>query len=93
LGRQLYFDNRLSADRTVSCSSCHHPDEGYGKHTQFGVGIQGQMGGRNSPVNYNRILSGAQILGRPRRLAGSSGVGPIANRLKWDTRTMLAWNA
>ncbi|MFT7643683.1 MAG: cytochrome c peroxidase, partial [Pirellulaceae bacterium] len=42
LGRQLYFDKRLSADNTVSCADCHHPDEGYARHTQFGVGIDGQ---------------------------------------------------
>jgi len=29
LGRQLYFDTRLSADGTVSCASCHHPQEGF----------------------------------------------------------------
>ncbi|MFV2067288.1 MAG: cytochrome c peroxidase, partial [Pirellulales bacterium] len=49
LGRQLYFDTRLSADDTISCASCHHPDEGYARQTQFGVGIDGQEGGRNSP--------------------------------------------
>ena len=56
LGRQLYFDTRLSSDNTVSCASGHHPDEGYGKQTQFGIGVNGQQGGRNSPVSYSRIL-------------------------------------
>ena len=28
LGRQLYFDERLSSDNTVSCASCHDPDDG-----------------------------------------------------------------
>ena len=32
LGRQLFFDTRLSSDNTVSCASCHHPDEGYSRH-------------------------------------------------------------
>lgn len=27
LGRQLYFDTRLSSDNTVSCASCHHPEK------------------------------------------------------------------
>ena len=61
LGRQLYFDPRLSRDGTVSCASCHHPDKGYAFDTQFGVGVKGQEGGRNSPVSYNRILSGPQF--------------------------------
>ncbi|MEM9586328.1 MAG: cytochrome-c peroxidase, partial [Planctomycetota bacterium] len=61
LGRQLYFDTRLSANNSISCASCHAPDQGFGAYTQFGVGIDGQEGGRNSPVSYNRILSKAQF--------------------------------
>ena len=61
LGRQLYFDTRLSSDNTVSCASCHDPAMGFAKDTQFGVGVDGQEGGRNSPVAYNRILSGPQF--------------------------------
>ena len=57
LGRQLYFDTRLSSDDTVSCASCHDPDEGYARHTRFGIGVDAQEGDRNSPVSYNRILS------------------------------------
>src|SRR5574337_652978 len=29
LGRQLFFDSRLSADGTVSCATCHAPDKGF----------------------------------------------------------------
>ena len=61
LGRQLYFDTRLSADSTVSCASCHHPSTAYTAQTKTGVGIRGQKGGRNSPVSFNRILSGKQF--------------------------------
>lgn len=82
LGRQLYFDTRLSADNTVSCASCHDPDEGFGKHTQFGVGINGQMGGRNSPISYNRILSGAQFWDGRAASLEAQAVGPIANPIE-----------
>ncbi|MBZ5635296.1 MAG: cytochrome-c peroxidase [Acidobacteriia bacterium] len=27
LGRLLYFDKRLSADNTVSCTTCHIPEK------------------------------------------------------------------
>ena len=27
LGRELFFNKRLSRDGTVSCASCHHPDK------------------------------------------------------------------
>lgn len=82
LGRQLYFDTRLSADDTVSCASCHDPDEGYARHTQFGVGIDGQEGGRNSPVNYNRILSDLQFWDGRAGSLEAQAVGPIANPIE-----------
>lgn len=82
LGRQLYFDPRLSSDSTVSCASCHHPDEGWAKHTQFGVGIQGQEGGRNSPVSFNRIFSGPQFWDGRAATLEEQAVGPIANPIE-----------
>ena len=82
LGRQLYFDTRLSADNTLSCSSCHDPDEGFARHTQFGVGIDGQEGGRNSPVTYNRILSDLQFWDGRAGSLEAQAVGPIANPIE-----------
>lgn len=82
LGRQLYFDTRLSSDNTVSCASCHHPDEGYGRQTRFGIGVNGQEGGRNSPVSYNRILSGAQFWDGRAASLEEQAVGPIANPIE-----------
>ena len=82
LGRQLYFDPRLSVDSTVSCASCHNPAEGYSAHTKTGVGIRGQQGGRNSPVSFNRILSGKQFWdGRVDSLEAQA-VGPLANPIE-----------
>lgn len=82
LGRQLYYDTRLSADNTISCASCHDPDEGFAKHTQFGIGIKGQMGGRNAPVCYNRILSSAQFWDGRAPSLEAQAVGPIANPIE-----------
>ena len=82
LGRQLYFDGRLAADNQTSCASCHHPDEGFAKHTQFGVGIRGQQGGRNSPVSYNRIVSGAQFWDGRADSLEAQAVGPIQNPIE-----------
>lgn len=82
LGRQLYFDTRLSADNTVSCASCHHPDEGWARHTQFGEGIGGQKGNRNSPVSYNRIFSKAQFWDGRAASLEEQAIGPIANPIE-----------
>ncbi len=82
LGRQLFFDTRLSADNTISCSTCHIPDEGFIAHTQFGVGIDGQEGGRNQPVNYNRILSTLQFWDGRAASVEAQAVGPIENPIE-----------
>jgi cytochrome c peroxidase len=82
LGRQLYFDKRLSSDNTVSCASCHDPEQGYAAHTQFGVGVRGQTGGRNSPVAYNRILSDKQFWDGRAGSLEDQAIGPIANPIE-----------
>lgn len=82
LGRQLYFDTRLCADSTVSCASCHAPDQGWAAHTPTGVGIGGQKGGRNSPVSYNRILSSVQFWDGRAASLEAQAVGPIANPIE-----------
>lgn len=82
LGRQLYFDPRLSSNNKISCASCHHPNDGFGRKTRFGVGVDDQEGGRNSPVSFNRILSGPQFWdGRAASLEEQAG-GPIANPIE-----------
>jgi cytochrome c peroxidase len=82
LGRQLYFDTRLSADATVSCATCHDPAMGYSAHTRTGIGIRNQAGGRNSPVSFNRILSGRQFWDGRAASLEAQAVGPIANPIE-----------
>ncbi|MEZ6148048.1 MAG: cytochrome c peroxidase [Planctomycetaceae bacterium] len=82
LGRQLYFDGRLSSDGTISCASCHDPAQGWAAQTQFGVGVGGQTGNRNSPVSFNRILSGPQFWDGRAESLEAQAVGPIANPIE-----------
>lgn len=54
LGRQLFFDPRLSLDGTVSCFSCHNVMTGGGdddRATSPGVG--GKLGNRSAPTVLN----------------------------------------
>ncbi|WP_404304829.1 cytochrome-c peroxidase [Neorhodopirellula lusitana] len=82
LGRQLFFDTRLSSDNTVSCATCHAPDQGWGANTQFGEGVDGQTGNRNSPVSFNRILSRHQFHDGRAATLEEQAVGPIANPIE-----------
>lgn len=82
LGRQLYFDPRLSSDVTISCASCHAPNHGFAADTRFGVGVGAQEGNRNSPVAYNRILSDAQFWDGRAASLEEQAKGPIANPIE-----------
>ena len=50
LGRQLYFDPRVSLDGTVSCATCHNPAKGWTDGMPVSIGIAGQTGGRSRPA-------------------------------------------
>nr|WP_305793056.1 cytochrome c peroxidase [Sedimenticola hydrogenitrophicus] len=56
LGRQLFFDTRLSGDATVSCATCHVPDQGFGDGQPLAPGYPGSLYFRNSPTLINATL-------------------------------------
>jgi cytochrome c peroxidase len=49
LGRAIFFDKRLSANRQVSCASCHQPDRAFADGLAVSTGIGGKSGTRNAP--------------------------------------------
>lgn len=53
LGRQLFYEKRLSGDNTLSCASCHDPDHGFTDNRRTAVGINGTVGLRNAPTICN----------------------------------------
>jgi cytochrome c peroxidase len=54
LGRQLFFDRRLSRDGSRSCASCHDPARAFGGRASVARGIGGAVGTRNVPAIVNR---------------------------------------
>lgn len=53
LGRFLFYDPVLSADRTVSCASCHRHDNAFADNLTLATGIGGEQGTRNVPSLVN----------------------------------------
>jgi cytochrome c peroxidase len=54
LGRWLFYDARLSADGTVSCGTCHRPDQGFSQTERVSTGVLGKLGTRKSPSFVNQ---------------------------------------
>jgi len=55
LGRELFFDPRLSRDRTISCGTCHDPKLAFTDSRKVAVGIGGRAGHRRVPRILNRV--------------------------------------
>jgi len=53
LGRYLFFDPLLSADNSLSCASCHHPDLGFSDGRPRSVGINRAEVARAAPSLWN----------------------------------------
>jgi len=84
LGKQLYFDKRLSRDDTISCASCHDPKKGWSNGEAFATGVRGQVGGRSAPTIINAAYSDLQFWdGRALALEGQA-LGPIQNPIEMD---------
>src|SRR6185369_468533 len=54
LGRQLFFDKRLSRDGTIACATCHNPNRAFSTPLSVAVGTGGRRGRRNAPALINR---------------------------------------
>lgn len=53
LGKQLFFDPRLSGNNTMSCATCHLPEKAYGDGVALGKGEKGNALERNTQSCLN----------------------------------------
>lgn len=53
LGRYLFFDPVLSADGSISCASCHNPEQGFADGLGRSLGIAGDPVARSAPTLWN----------------------------------------
>ncbi len=82
LGKQLYFDTRLSKDNTISCATCHNPALGWSDAGPTSKGINGQMGGRRSPPVSNAAYSLLQFWDGRAPSLEEQAKGPIQNPIE-----------
>lgn len=84
LGRQLYFDTRLSVNDTQSCNHCHRLDASQSgvDNLPVSIGARGERGTRNAPTVLNAGWHTAQFWdGRAKDLA-EQAKGPIINPIE-----------
>lgn len=83
LGRQLYFEKRLSKNQDLSCNSCHDLAQyGVDRRTaaaKVSLGHKNQVGTRNSPTVYNAARQVAQFWDGRAADVETQAQGPIIN--------------
>lgn len=82
LGKQLYFDGRLSKNGAISCAFCHNPGTGFADPRQTSIGIDGGVGGRQSPTVYNTAFNHLQFWDGRARSLEEQAIGPIQNPIE-----------
>jgi cytochrome c peroxidase len=53
LGRELFFDKKLSVDHSIACANCHIPVLAFTDGDSVSIGVHGRRGKRNSPSLFN----------------------------------------
>ncbi len=61
LGRQLYFDIRLSFNGKISCNTCHNLKTGGVDHRPLSTGALGKAGRRSTPTVLNAAYQSVQF--------------------------------
>lgn len=90
LGKQLFFDPRLSKSGFISCNSCHNLSMGGSDNLPTSIGHNWQKGPINAPTVLNSSLNLAQFWdGRAADLKEQAG-GPIANQKEMASNHVLA---
>lgn len=82
LGKALYFDTRLSKDGTISCATCHDPETAWTEHRSTSKGIDGQIGGANSPTVINSAYAKSQFWDGRAASLEEQALGPIENPIE-----------
>lgn len=79
LGKQLYYDVRLSMHNTESCNTCHNLATFGVDNKSTSPGDNGKLGTRNSPTTLNAALHFVQFWdGRMKDVEEQAG-GPVMN--------------
>jgi len=89
LGKQLYFDMRLSKDNTISCATCHNPSMGWSDAGPTSTGINKQLGGRRSPPVSNSVYNPLQFWDGRALSLEEQAKGPIENPIEMGNTHLI----
>jgi len=93
LGKELFFDPRLSVDNTVACANCHDPDKGFTDQLPTSMGVHGKFGQRNAPTVLDALFNIEQFWDGRAATLEDQAEQPILNPIEMgmpDEKTVVA---
>lgn len=86
LGRQLFYDKRLSRDNSISCSSCHIQKFAFTDQNKISIGIDSTELTFNSMSLTNVSLSSKLFWDGRGKSLEMQALAPVINHLEMDQR-------
>lgn len=84
LGERLFNDPILSRDHSISCASCHHADKVFSDGLRSAVGVDQQLGKRNTPALFALELWQSFFWDGRTATALQQALEPIENPIEMD---------
>jgi len=82
LGRYLFFDPLLSKDGSLSCASCHQPEQGFSDGLDRSIGITGKKVARSAPSLWNVAFVDKLFWDGRAKTLEQQAQGPLFNPLE-----------
>src|SRR5262249_45126563 len=79
LGRKLFYEPRLSKDRSLSCNGCHDLGTYGADNGKVSKGVENRLGSRNAPSVFNAAGSFVQFWDGRATSVEEQAKGPILN--------------
>ncbi len=86
LGRDLFFDPRLSRTNRVACATCHRPELAFTDGRRFAVGVEDRRGTRNTPSLLGVAEQSSFFLDGRASSLEAQALLPIENPREMDSR-------
>lgn len=90
LGKQLFFDPRLSGDGNMSCATCHNPLFGWSDGLPTAKGFKSIVLGRASPTVINTAYNSIQMWDGRKKSLEDQALGPMLSSAEMNIDLSLA---
>jgi len=84
LGKDLFFDPRLSGDGNMSCATCHSPLFGWSDGLPTAKGSKSRILGRASPTIVNTAFNSIQMWDGRKKTLEDQAMGPMRSNEEMD---------